>query len=109
MLRLLVAALLVALIALQVQLWQQYREVRALQQAVTAQQEQNQVLHKRNHELAAEVDDLRAGQEAINERARTELGLIGQGEQFIQIIEQPETAANRQPQDADNGADDNRS
>ena len=56
-------------------------------------EQQNQLLIKRNHELAAEVDDLRAGQEAIEERARTQLGLIGDGEQFIQVIDQASSAS----------------
>lgn len=92
MVRILVALLIIALIALQVQMWQQYSEVRDLRNAVTAQEEQNLSLYKRNLELAAEVDDLRAGQEAIEERARSELGLIGEGEQFIQIIDSPLSA-----------------
>jgi len=93
MVRVLMILLIVAFFALQFQLWQQYAEVRELRQSVTAQQEQNLVLDKRNHELAAEVDDLRAGQEAIEERARTQLGLIVDGEQFIQIIEQAPNSA----------------
>ncbi len=91
MIRLLVALLFIALIALQIQLWQQHGQVRDLRRSIEAQQEQNLALNKRNHELAAEVDDLRAGQQAIEERARTQLGLIAEGEQFIQIIEQPPT------------------
>lgn len=90
MIRLLVVLLVVALVALQFQLLQQYGEVRDLRQLVEAQLEQNTSLHKRNSELAAEVDDLSAGQEAIEERARTELGLIADGEQFFQIIDPPE-------------------
>lgn len=96
MVRILVIVLIAALVALQIQLWQQYGEVRDLRRAVEAQQEQNQALQQRNQELAAEVDDLRAGQQAIEERARSELGLIAEGEQFIQIIdpaEAPDQAA----------------
>ncbi len=90
MVRLLVVVLIVILVALQFQLWQQYGEVRDLRRLVEAQVEQNAVLHKRNNELAAEVKDLRAGEDAIEERARTELGLIGEDEQFIQIIDPPD-------------------
>ncbi len=93
MVRLLIILLIAALVALQFQLWQQYAEVQELRRAVETQHDQNLQLEKRNHELAAEVDDLRAGQQAIEERARTELGLIAEGEQFIQIIEQPPAQA----------------
>jgi len=41
----------------------------------------------RNDRLYAEVLDLRKGQEAIEERARDELGMIKNGETFIQVIE----------------------
>lgn len=106
MVRILVVLLVAALVALQIQLWQQYGEVRDLRRAVEAQQQQNQALQQRNHELAAEVDDLRAGQQAIEERARTELGLIAEGEQFIQIIDPNEasdqtTGGNRPASDVD--------
>lgn len=90
MVRLLIVVLIVVLVALQFQLWQQYGEVRDLRHLVEAQVEQNAALHKRNNELVAEVENLREGEDAIEERARTELGLIGEGEQFIQVIDPPE-------------------
>lgn len=51
-----------------------------------AQQEKNRVLEARNAALAAEVRDLKQGTEAIEERARYELGLIRADEIFIQIV-----------------------
>ena len=51
-----------------------------------AQQEKNRVLEARNAALGAEVRDLKQGTEAIEERARYELGLIRADEIFIQIV-----------------------
>jgi len=54
----------------------------------TAQQRQtNALLTARNHALAAEVQDLQTGQDAIEERARSELGLMRKGEVFVQVLE----------------------
>lgn len=47
----------------------------------------NKELQMRNEKLIAEVEDLKHGLEAIEERARSEMGLIKPGETFIQIIE----------------------
>ena len=51
-----------------------------------AQQDKNRALEARNAALAAEVRDLKQGTEAIEERARYELGLIRADEVFIQIV-----------------------
>ena len=51
-----------------------------------AQQDKNRALETRNAALAAEVRDLKQGTEAIEERARYELGLIRADEVFIQIV-----------------------
>ena len=56
------------------------------------QRSENAELRKRNEALAAEVEDLKSGTEAIEERARSELGMIKPGEVFYQVIE-PETPA----------------
>jgi cell division protein FtsB len=48
-------------------------------------------LQTRNQEMFAEIDDLRQGLDAIEERARHELGLVGEGETFYRIIgEEPQ-------------------
>lgn len=51
------------------------------------QLEKNKALQARNEKLMAEVEDLKHGIEALEERARSEIGLIKPGETFIQIIE----------------------
>ncbi|RFF31192.1 septum formation initiator family protein [Wenzhouxiangella sediminis] len=92
--RVILIALLIILLALQVQLWRQFSEVRTLRELVEEQQAENDELHKRNEALAAEVEDLRAGLEAIEERARSELGLIREDEEFFLIVD-PEDAEPR--------------
>ena len=58
-----------------------------LQQSVQTQQQENDRLKDRNAVLAAEVVDLKQGLDAIEERARNELGMIKEGETFIQVVE----------------------
>ena len=60
-----------------------------LQSAVEKQRQENQQLRERNAALAAEVADLKGGLAAIEERARHELGMVKQGETFIQIVDKP--------------------
>jgi cell division protein FtsB len=88
--RWLTLGLIALLIGLQVKLWfgQGGRpEVQHLRQRVAAQRGENAELRKRNEALAADVEDLKAGTEAIEERARSELGMIKPGEVFYQVIE----------------------
>lgn len=58
--------------------------------AVRTQASENASLAERNQVLEAEVEDLRDGLAAIEERARAELGMIRQGETFFQIIPPPD-------------------
>ena len=57
-----------------------------------AQRAGNRLLEARNAALGAEVRDLKQGIEAIEERARYELGMIREDEIFFQIVEQPQSA-----------------
>jgi cell division protein FtsB len=58
---------------------------------IQVQQQVNLNLQTRNQEMFAEIDDLRQGLDAIEERARHELGLVGEGETFYRIIgEEPQ-------------------
>lgn len=90
MLRWIALILVVLLIALQLKLWVGeggMGEVRLLRERVSAQQEENDRLKQRNQALSAEVDDLKHGQQAVEARARAELGLIKPGETFYQVAE----------------------
>jgi len=90
--RWLVWLLVVLLVLLQYKLWVgdgSFAEVWDLYQQVEMQREENQQLRERNHALEAEVQDLKQGLGAIEERAREELGMIKEGETFYQIIEEP--------------------
>jgi len=81
--------LLVLLIALQAKFWLGdggMREIHTLRGSVAAQKAQNAKLEKRNEALAADVDDLKHGDQAVEARARNNLGLIKPGEVFYQVI-----------------------
>jgi len=70
-----------------------------LNRKVQVQQEKNSALKARNAMLDAEVRDLKSGKAAIEERARSELGMIKQDEVFFQVIEaQPQQQAQPQAQ-----------
>ena len=85
--------LVIAGMAMQVQLWfaaDGYRKTRGLRTAVQAQSQQNEDLRSRNQALEAEVINLKQRREAAEERARSNLGMIGKNETFYQVI--PATA-----------------
>lgn len=87
--RALLAILILLLVALQLKMWfgeGGYRDVQRLTQRVEQQALENETLAQRNRELQAEVEDLRQGLEAIEERARSELGLIKENEEFYQVV-----------------------
>ncbi|MGA9334796.1 MAG: cell division protein FtsB [Rudaea sp.] len=89
MLRYIALILLVLLIALEIKLWAGeggMRDVWRLQQRLAEQKAENQALKQRNDKLAAEVQDLKNGTGAIEERARSELGLVKPGETFYQVV-----------------------
>jgi cell division protein FtsB len=82
--------LCILLIGIQTRLWfgkGSLQELQNLQSLVQQQREQNQLLKQRNLSLNAEVADLKQGIEALEERARAELGMIKQGEIFYQLHE----------------------
>ena len=58
-----------------------------LQQEIGQQRTENKQLRLRNERLHAEAKDLKTGTEALEERARSQLGLIKKGETFYQVIE----------------------
>ena len=89
-LRLVLLLLLVLLGWLQYRLWfgnGGEREVSALRARVERQARDNDGLRQRNDALAAEVEDLKSGEAAVEERARNELGMIKPGETFYRVVE----------------------
>ena len=84
--------LTVLLILLQYRLWFSHdglTSVLHLHRSVEVQRQNNEKLAERNQVLSAEVHDLKSGLDALEERARSELGMIKEGETFFQIIEEP--------------------
>jgi cell division protein FtsB len=91
-LRIIAGLLLVAFLALQYRLWLSPNGTRDLwrtERAIEAQTEENERLAERNRTLAAEVRDLKEGRAAIEERARTDLGMVGSNETFFQVVPPP--------------------
>ncbi|HKK15318.1 MAG TPA: cell division protein FtsB [Gammaproteobacteria bacterium] len=91
--------LLVILLVLQYQLWignGSMTDVHHLQQVKKDKSEENSELQERNQALAAEVHDLKTGYEAIEERARSEMGMIKKGETFYQLIHNSPASTNDQ-------------
>jgi cell division protein FtsB len=85
----LAALFAVLLLLLQYRVWLStdgIREVLRLKQAVAQQQAANALLLERNRQLAAEVRDLKQGYAALEERARTDLGMIAGNETFYQVV-----------------------
>ena len=94
--RILAGVLGLALLLMQYRLWisdQGIREVSRLQAAVDAQVAANREQAARNRQLVAEVTDLKVGLTALEERARSELGMVGNSETFYQVV----TAATQAP------------
>ena len=85
------AVLFILFLLLQYRLWfgkNSVPDYLALQEDVVHQQALNDKLRQRNKVLYADTDDLKLGLEAIEERARNELGMIRESETFFRIIPQ---------------------
>jgi cell division protein FtsB len=108
----LAAGLVIVLVLLQYRLWLGdggMREVHRLRAEIEVQRDQNSELKERNRTLAAEVQDLKKGTVAIEERARTDLGMVGRGETFYQVVEpkaavQPAPSSSSEPDDSSGGS-----
>jgi len=86
----LVAVLGLLLLLVQFSLWfgkGGVRDVASLEQQIAAQQAENAKLEARNGALLAEVMDLKQGMDAIEEIARSEMGMVRNGEVFFQVLE----------------------
>lgn len=87
--RVFTALLLIVFSLLQYRLWfgkNSVPDYLALQEDVTRQQLANEKLRQRNKLLYADTDDLKLGTEAVEERARNELGMIKENETFFRLI-----------------------
>ena len=92
--RILIGILVFLLVMLQYRLWVgegSLAEVHNLRREVETQKEKITQLRERNLELRAEVENLKHGREAIEERARSGLGMIRENEIFYQVIEPEKT------------------
>jgi cell division protein FtsB len=107
MLRWVALILILILVGLQLKLWSgagSMRDVDSLRIAVKKQTDDNDHLLQRNQALGADVQDLKHGDQAVEARARTELGLIKPGETFYQVVEMPTTATSTSPPAASSAA-----
>jgi cell division protein FtsB len=87
----LVALLVALLLLLQYKLWVgpgSFAEVWRFSRAIVEQHQHNTGLEERNNTLEAEVLDFKEGQDAVEERARSELGMIKPDETFYQVVEE---------------------
>ncbi len=94
--RLLFAILLFLILTLQYRLWVgegSLAEVTHLQREIETQKQEIERLRVRNRALRAEVEDLKTGLDAVEERARSELGMVKPGEVFYQVVEPVEPSA----------------
>lgn len=102
--RLLALLLIVLLALLQVKFWVGdggWYQAHQIERAVELQQRDNAKLMQRNDALSAEVEDLKSGEAAVEERARAELGMIKPGEVFYRVVEPAAGAAVAPPAPGD--------
>jgi len=88
--KILLALLVLVLVALQLTLWVgdgSYSEILALEEQIEQQKQENMVLAERNQQLEGEVLDLKTGLDAVEERARSEYGMVKEGEVLYQIVQ----------------------
>lgn len=88
--RLLIAVLLLIFLGLQMRLWTgegSYADISRLNKEIARQSLENENLEQRNKVLYAEVDELKTGLDALEERARNELGMVKDGEIFYLLVE----------------------
>ena len=87
--RIIVYSMLLLFIGIQYPLWLGkggWLRVYEMEGQLNAQQEKNQLLTLRNAKLSGDVKDLKEGTRAIEERARSEHGMLKEGEYYVQIL-----------------------
>lgn len=89
----LLATLALVFLILQYRLWigeGSLAHVARLEREIAQQQVEIQQARERNRALAVEVEDLKTGQDAIEERARHDMGMVGEDETFFMVVEEGE-------------------
>lgn len=102
-----IAILIVLLVMLQYKIWLDdggIPKILALQEEIDIVQQQVDGLQERNQALHAEVQDLKKGLHAIEERARSELGMIGKDEIYYQVISSEADKADNKQSPLEGGA-----
>ena len=90
MTRFIIVILVVLFLMIQFDIWVKddgLIRVKELQLMIDSQSEENQRLKLRNKQLEREIEELKSGTESIEEKARTDLGMIKEGEEFYLIVE----------------------
>ena len=80
--------LLVLLIALQINIWVKkdgYKKMKEIENLIALQTIENENMTIRNNRLKEEIKDLKNGQDAIEEKARIDIGMVKEGEEFYLI------------------------
>jgi cell division protein FtsB len=96
LMKIVLGILLVILLLLQLRLWRgegSLADIDRLDNEIAAQTAANAVLTQRNDGLLHEVSDLKTGLDSVEEHARSELGLIKQGETYYLIVDKAATTA----------------
>lgn len=94
--------LLVILASLQYRMWfgqTSFREIKQQEARIELVKSENAELALRNQKILAEIHDLREGTDAIEERARYQLGMIKEGETFFRILDSREGSRQENPKD----------
>ena len=90
MIRFFIIILIVFFLMIQFDIWFKddgFYRVKELEQMISNQVEENKRLKLRNEQLQREIEELKSGTESIEEKARTDLGMIKEGEEFYLIVE----------------------
>ena len=86
--RILTLILIIVFILLQIDIWLKEdgkKRTEELNQMISTQQQENKEMMIRNSELEEEIKDVKSGTEALEEKARTEMGMIKEGEELYLI------------------------
>ena len=90
MIRFFIIILIVFFLMIQFDIWFKddgFYRVKELEQMIGSQVEENERLKLRNEQLEREIEELKSGTESIEEKARTDLGMIKEGEELYLIVE----------------------